>query len=186
MIDLAILKFTHVQKCTVAYPHGKPLGLSKLKLSLASVCTVLLLTGCNSTQEQTSYESIGPVKLNQYSSPQKPYGQERAETPKSTTPPLLEKVDKSEDSAQNQHINAKPNPNSAMFTPYKGSKARIYGTYSAGCIDGAVRISDKDQSFQVQRWGKDRNYAHPMMADYIFDLVKRAKLAGLPPLMFGC
>lgn len=101
----------------------------------------------------------------------------------STTPPLLEKLDSPE--APNDRQAYSQHQPQLSYTPYQGSKARIYGSYNLGCIDGAISMSDQGQTFQFQRWAKDRHYAHPILADYIFDLVKRAEQAGLPPLMFG-
>lgn len=115
------------------------------------------------------------------SSPNQPDGLEYSRPELgSSIPKLLEKVQIIEEETSKTQVTS-----SQEFTPYKGSKARIYGSYNLGCIDGAVVVSDKEQTFQLQRWGVMRNYVHPMMADYIFDLVKRAKKAGLPPLIFG-
>lgn len=133
------------------------------------------------TKSQQSSESQSANQLFQMSSPNQPEGLEYSRPElKSSIPQLLEKVQSiEEETSQNQAAT------NQEFTPYKGSKARIYGSYNLGCIDGAVVVSDKEQTFQLQRWGVTRNYVHPMMADYIFDLVKRAKKAGLPPLIFG-
>ena len=70
------------------------------------------------------------------------------------------------------------------FTPYRGSKSRIYGTTSAGCIANAAEFSDKDQDYQVQRRGP-RNFAHPLMVQYLHDLSERSSKLGLPPLLIG-
>ncbi len=72
----------------------------------------------------------------------------------------------------------------SFFTPYKGSKSRIYGTTSAGCIAGAHALDDSNEDFQVQRRGP-RNYAHPMMVQYLKDLRDRSAQLGLPPLLIG-
>lgn len=71
------------------------------------------------------------------------------------------------------------------YTPYTGSDARIYGSPANGCIDGAKMLSDVGEDFQLQRWGDDRNFAHPMMLQYLQDLRARAEAAGLPPLLIG-
>ena len=70
------------------------------------------------------------------------------------------------------------------FTPYRGSTSRIYGTTSAGCIANAAEFSDKDQDYQVQRRGP-RNFAHPLMVQYLNDLSERSLKLGLPPLLIG-
>ena len=70
------------------------------------------------------------------------------------------------------------------YTPYQGSTARIYGSTALGCIAGAVPVSESpDLKFQV--WGQGRNYAHPIMAQYLNDLKIRIKAQGLPPLVVG-
>ena len=73
----------------------------------------------------------------------------------------------------------------APFTPYTGSKARIYGSTSRGCIAGAWELNDQGQDFQVQRYGNDRNFAHPLLLQYLADLRLRTKKQGFPPLLIG-
>lgn len=72
-----------------------------------------------------------------------------------------------------------------QFTPYTGSSSRIYGSTSAGCLEGSQKLDDHDQDFQIQRWAPDRNYAHPLMMQYLADLRERTKEQGLPPLLIG-
>ena len=71
------------------------------------------------------------------------------------------------------------------FTPYTGSEARIYGSPNNGCIAGALPLSDQNETFQLQRWGNDRHYAHPLMLQYLQDLRARAAELELPPLLIG-
>lgn len=71
------------------------------------------------------------------------------------------------------------------FTPYTGSESQVYGSPSNGCIAGALGLSDKEESFQIQRWGSDRHYAHPLMLQYLQDLRARAASLDLPPLLIG-
>ncbi len=73
---------------------------------------------------------------------------------------------------------------SAAFTPYQGSTARIYGSTALGCIAGSVEVRESpDLKFQV--WGRGRNFAHPIMAQYLNDLRTKIKAQGLPPLVVG-
>lgn len=72
-----------------------------------------------------------------------------------------------------------------IYTPYQGSKAQIIGSYNLGCIDGAVELSDKGKTFQIQRYASDRAYAHPLMIEYLNDLFERAHAVKLPPLIIG-
>lgn len=71
------------------------------------------------------------------------------------------------------------------FTPYEGSTSRIYGSTSLGCIDGAQQLSDHNTDFQLQRWAYNRDYAHPLLLQYLSDLRNRTKALGLPPLIIG-
>ena len=72
----------------------------------------------------------------------------------------------------------------STYTPYQGSQARIYGSTALGCIDGAVAVTESDD-LKFQHWGKGRNFAHPIMAQYLQDLKQRLKAQGLPPLVVG-
>ena len=72
-----------------------------------------------------------------------------------------------------------------QFTPYQGSSSRIYGSTAAGCIEGSSELSDQKEEFQLQRWAAGRNYAHPLMLQYLADLRHRTKDLGLPPLLIG-
>lgn len=160
---------------------------------------VLFIGGCNSNSNDADNLSDFPAQARAKtiiasatpSSPQNPEGTERPvpnaiASGENQVPNLLQRVDESESSyTQDGYQPKSAATSSVLFTPYTGSKAKIYGSYNLGCIDGAVRLTDKDQPFQIQRWGKDRNYVHPIMADYIFDLVKRAESIGLPPLLLG-
>lgn len=71
------------------------------------------------------------------------------------------------------------------YTPYTGSSAKIYGSPANGCIASASMLSDKGKDFQLQRWGDNRNYGHPLMINYLADLRARTKAIGLPPLIIG-
>ncbi len=64
------------------------------------------------------------------------------------------------------------------------SDTEVIGSYSNGCIKGAVELND-GKFYQVQRWGNSRNYGHPELIDYISKLVSRAHKAGLPNLLIG-
>lgn len=70
------------------------------------------------------------------------------------------------------------------YTPYQGSSARIYGSTGLGCIDGAVAVKES-KSLKFQVWGRGRNFAHPLMAQYLDDLRQKLKDQGLPPLVVG-
>lgn len=174
------VSFVTTKDQTVKLATGYHSKLSRMVYIVGLSTLSVLFMGCTSNDEAN--------QPTQFSSPQHPEGLERQPQASNATPKLLEKVEpdhvqsSKEALAAQARLQAQTHP---QFTPYPGSKSRIYGSYNLGCIDGTVPILDKDQTFQIQRWGKGRNYVHPMMAHYIFDLVKRAQAAGLPPLMLG-
>ncbi|MGN1281572.1 MAG: penicillin-insensitive murein endopeptidase [Succinivibrio sp.] len=62
--------------------------------------------------------------------------------------------------------------------------AEVIGEYANGCIADAIALHDGDH-YQVQVWGKNRNYGHETLISYLHDLVKRAKQNSLPDLLIG-
>ena len=62
---------------------------------------------------------------------------------------------------------------------------QIFGTYNLGCISKTVEFPLKSKDYQVQIYGEGRNFAHPLMIEYLNSLIKRAKEAKLPPLLIG-
>ncbi|MCR5084587.1 MAG: penicillin-insensitive murein endopeptidase [Succinivibrionaceae bacterium] len=63
--------------------------------------------------------------------------------------------------------------------------AEIYGTYSNGCIRGAVELPRKSPLYQVQYWGAARNFGHRDLVAFIQDLAQRAHEAGIPRILVG-
>ncbi|SPT70306.1 penicillin-insensitive murein endopeptidase [Anaerobiospirillum thomasii] len=74
---------------------------------------------------------------------------------------------------------------SAAYSAQSKDKYAIYGSYNAGCIANSVELERNSPDYQVQIWGKGRNFGHPQTISYIEDLVRRTKDAGLPPLLIG-
>lgn len=62
--------------------------------------------------------------------------------------------------------------------------AEVIGEYANGCIKGAVPLNN-GTNYQVQIWGRGRNYGHPELIDYIQKLVLKAKHYNLPDLLIG-
>ena len=62
--------------------------------------------------------------------------------------------------------------------------AEVIGEYANGCIKGAVPLNNGN-NYQVQIWGRGRNYGHPELIDYIQKLVLKAKHYNLPDLLIG-
>lgn len=69
-------------------------------------------------------------------------------------------------------------------TPVLG-KAQSIGGYSNGCIIGAEPLALKGEGYQVIRYQRNRYYGHPQLLSYLQNLGKRAKQAGLPPILIG-
>lgn len=70
----------------------------------------------------------------------------------------------------------------AISSPSYG--AEIFGGYSNGCIRGASELVP-GPLFQVQHWGPQRDFGHPILISYINDLARRAAEHKLPPLLIG-
>ncbi|QLB16415.1 penicillin-insensitive murein endopeptidase [Mannheimia varigena] len=69
-------------------------------------------------------------------------------------------------------------------TPVQG-KAQSIGGYSNGCIIGAKPLALKGEGYQVIRSARNRYYGHPQLLDYLTNLAKRAKAAGVPTILIG-
>lgn len=64
-------------------------------------------------------------------------------------------------------------------------QAQSIGSYSNGCIIGAQPLALKGEGYQVIRSIKNRYYGHPQLLSYLQTLGKRAKDAGIPPILIG-
>ncbi|EIJ70124.1 penicillin-insensitive murein endopeptidase [Pasteurella bettyae] len=69
--------------------------------------------------------------------------------------------------------------------PTNDGKPQPIGSYSNGCILGAVPMPAKGEGFQVIRMNKNRFYGHPDMISYLERLGKKVKHAGLPTMLIG-
>lgn len=69
--------------------------------------------------------------------------------------------------------------------PSKGT-AHVIGSYSKGCIGGAMQMPLNGDNWQVMRLSRNRNYGHPDMIALIKRLAARAhKDAGWPGILVG-
>ncbi|TCT18581.1 penicillin-insensitive murein endopeptidase [Bibersteinia trehalosi] len=75
-------------------------------------------------------------------------------------------------------------PWESIKTPVAG-KAQSIGGYSNGCIIGAQPLELKGEGYQVIRYQRNRYYGHPNLLAYLQNLGKKAKQAGLPPILIG-
>src|SRR4051794_30982764 len=69
--------------------------------------------------------------------------------------------------------------------PSKGT-AHVIGSYTKGCIGGAMQMPLNGDNWQVMRLSRNRNYGHPDMIALIKRLAARAhKDAGWPGILVG-
>ncbi|WP_395676977.1 penicillin-insensitive murein endopeptidase [Inquilinus sp.] len=59
------------------------------------------------------------------------------------------------------------------------------GSYSNGCIAGAVQLPPEGPGYQIIRLSRNRNWGHPDLVATLEDLARRAAAAGLPPLLIA-
>ncbi|MES2962747.1 MAG: penicillin-insensitive murein endopeptidase [Bdellovibrionota bacterium] len=69
---------------------------------------------------------------------------------------------------------------SAPLTPTEGP-ARIHGSYSAGCIEGAIRLMP-DPSYRLIRASSGLHHGHPLAIRYVQRLASEIARRGLPPV----
>lgn len=68
--------------------------------------------------------------------------------------------------------------------PLEGPADAI-GSYSAGCLAGAVAMPESGPGFAVMKPQRKRYYGHPFLIDYITDLGLRLKNQNLPVMLVG-
>jgi penicillin-insensitive murein endopeptidase len=59
------------------------------------------------------------------------------------------------------------NPWASVSQPTKRSEARSIGTYTAGCLSGAVALPINGRGYQVMRLSRKRYYGHPDLIQFI-------------------
>ena len=63
--------------------------------------------------------------------------------------------------------------------------AQSYGSYTSGCIEGAVALPESGLGFRSVRRHRRRFFAHPDMHDYLYRLGQRYADHGLPEAYIG-
>lgn len=76
------------------------------------------------------------------------------------------------------------NPWSKITTPATGD-AKIIGSYSAGCIQGAVSILSDTGTFEIMRQSRRRYFAHPQLRQFIIWFAKSIYNQGYGKLLVG-
>lgn len=69
-------------------------------------------------------------------------------------------------------------------TPAPGTP-RILGSYTAGCIQGAVALAPAGEGFVTLRRSRRRFFGHPQLVDYLENLGRLAVAHGLGVLLLG-
>ena len=73
---------------------------------------------------------------------------------------------------------------SAQTSP-KAGPARAIGSYSAGCLQGAISLPPIGPGYEVLHLGRHRTFGHPASVDYVERLAAAASKDHLPPLLVG-
>lgn len=68
--------------------------------------------------------------------------------------------------------------------PAKGLASAI-GSYTAGCVRGAVRLPMRGTGYEVMRPVRRRYFGHPALVEYIQELAKRVQSKKLGPILVG-
>src|SRR5262245_16914001 len=59
------------------------------------------------------------------------------------------------------------------------------GTYSRGCLAGAVALPVNGRNWQVMRLSRNRNWGHPRLIAYLEQLARDARAIGWPGILVG-
>ncbi|PRY92830.1 penicillin-insensitive murein endopeptidase [Hasllibacter halocynthiae] len=62
---------------------------------------------------------------------------------------------------------------------------RAYGSYSRGCLAGAAQLPETGPTWQAMRLGRNRNWGHPALIDFVQDLSRSARLLGWNGIYVG-
>jgi penicillin-insensitive murein endopeptidase len=73
---------------------------------------------------------------------------------------------------------------SAQTLPKPGP-ARVIGSTSAGCVQGAVALPLAGDGFEVLHPSRNRHYGHPVLVEYVRRLAAAVAKKGLPALLVG-
>lgn len=72
----------------------------------------------------------------------------------------------------------------AMKTASPGP-AQVIGTYAKGCAAGLVQLPETGPTWQAMRLGRNRNWGHPVLVQFIEDLSQQARAIGWRGLYVG-
>jgi penicillin-insensitive murein DD-endopeptidase len=72
-----------------------------------------------------------------------------------------------------------------QYTTPSGDMAEAIGSYSAGCVQGAVALPREGKGFQTMRLSRQRFWGHPHLVDFIGNLGKKVADERLGVLLVG-
>ena len=81
-------------------------------------------------------------------------------------------------------LTASANPWASQQLPAIGPADAI-GSYSAGCLQGAIPLAETGTGYQLLRPSQHRYYGHPSLIAYLQQLARRSHTVGLPDLLIG-
>jgi len=88
--------------------------------------------------------------------------------------------------ANNFPVHASPNPWADVKTPARlGHNAESIGSYTAGCLSGAVELPPNGPGYQIMRLSRHRYYGHPDLKHFIEALGRNAAAQHLGVLLIG-
>jgi penicillin-insensitive murein endopeptidase len=73
----------------------------------------------------------------------------------------------------------------AQASTSKDGPTRIYGKYTAGCIQGAASLPADGSGYQVMRLSRRRTFGHPDLIEFVKGLAARVDRAGLAMILVG-
>ena len=66
-----------------------------------------------------------------------------------------------------------------------GGRPMVIGTYSKGCVNGAVQLPESGPTWQAMRLSRNRNWGHPDLVQFLIGLSRAATQAGWRGLYIG-
>jgi penicillin-insensitive murein DD-endopeptidase len=73
----------------------------------------------------------------------------------------------------------------AVDGPAPAGEPKVIGTYTRGCIKGAVPLPTDGPGWQVMRLSRNRNWGHPNLVEFVEKLAADTRREGWPGLLIG-
>jgi len=65
------------------------------------------------------------------------------------------------------------------------NNSAVYGSYSAGCLDGAVSLAASSEHYQVMRITRKRYYGHPRLIHFLENFASKVYVSDFGSLLIG-